>query len=90
MQAFLRSAARVIPSERQMAWFDTEFYAFFHFGMNTFTGREWGEGTESPALSNPPIKNRSGGLGLLPCPTPCSPLTPRAVLPAAGHTRSAS
>ncbi|GMV37446.1 MAG: hypothetical protein AMXMBFR61_19540 [Fimbriimonadales bacterium] len=42
-----------VPSERQLAWHRQEMYAFCHFGMNTFTGREWGEGTESPELFRP-------------------------------------
>lgn len=37
-----------VPHPRQMKWQETEFYAFFHFGMNTFTGLEWGYGSESP------------------------------------------
>ena len=31
-----------VPSDRQLLWNETEFYAFFHYGMNTFTGSEWG------------------------------------------------
>ncbi len=42
-----------VPNERQMEWYGRERTIFFHFGMNTFTGREWGDGTESPATFNP-------------------------------------
>ena len=42
-----------VPNARQMEWYGRERTIFFHFGMNTFTGKEWGDGTESPALFNP-------------------------------------
>lgn len=42
-----------VPHERQMAWQETEFYAFFHYGMNTYTGREWGMGNEDESLFAP-------------------------------------
>ena len=35
-----------VPHPRQLKWQETEFYAFFHYGMNTYTGREWGNGDE--------------------------------------------
>lgn len=44
---------KVTPSARQLALQDMEFYAFVHFTVNTFTDREWGDGTESPEIFNP-------------------------------------
>ena len=43
----------VTPSERQLAFHEMEYYNFIHFGMNTMTNKEWGDGTESPSIFNP-------------------------------------
>ncbi len=42
-----------VPSPQQQAWQEREMLLFVHFGMNTITGREWGNGKESPAFFNP-------------------------------------
>ena len=42
-----------IPSAKQLAWSELEYYGFIHFNMNTFTNVEWGEGKESPSSFNP-------------------------------------
>lgn len=43
----------IVPSARQLALQQMEFYAFVHFTVNTFTDKEWGDGTESPAIFHP-------------------------------------
>lgn len=42
-----------IPTPQQLAWHEHQFYAFVHFNMNTFTGVEWGAGSESPNRFHP-------------------------------------
>jgi len=49
----LEKVANVVPSPQHLAWQRGERIGFVHFGINTFTDREWGTGTESPALFNP-------------------------------------
>jgi alpha-L-fucosidase len=46
-------ASRVVPTEKQLRWQSMELTAFLHFGINTFTGNEWGNGQDSPELFNP-------------------------------------
>ncbi len=43
----------IVPTKRQLQHQQMEFYAFVHFTVNTFTDKEWGDGTESPAVFNP-------------------------------------
>ena len=45
--------ARPLPSAAQLAWQREELAMFLHFGVNTFTDREWGDGRESPAIFDP-------------------------------------
>ncbi len=42
-----------VPTKQQLAWQEMEFYLFAHFGPNTFTDKEWGEGTEPEDIFNP-------------------------------------
>ncbi|QNN22946.1 hypothetical protein HED60_11935 [Planctomycetales bacterium ZRK34] len=41
------------PSPSQLAWQRMDMTMFVHFGVNTFTGREWGDGSEDPDLFQP-------------------------------------
>jgi len=46
-------AANIQPSARQLRWQQLELTAFFHFGINTFTNKEWGDGKEDISQFNP-------------------------------------
>ena len=46
-----------VPTAAQVAWQRMEMNMFCHFGPNTFTGLEWGEGTEAEDIFNPTALN---------------------------------
>lgn len=42
-----------LPSDAQVEWQKMEYNMFVHFGPNTFTSAEWGDGKENPDVFNP-------------------------------------
>jgi alpha-L-fucosidase len=42
-----------MPSPAQLTWQRDELAMFLHFGVNTFTNREWGDGKEDPSIFAP-------------------------------------
>jgi alpha-L-fucosidase len=68
-QAPLLAAPRgftgALPSPRQLNRQKLELTAFLHFGMNTFTDREWGLGDEDPSLFHPEALDADGIVGSL-------------------------
>jgi len=42
-----------VPTRAQLKWQQMQYYAFIHFGMNTFTDQEWGEGRVNADTFNP-------------------------------------
>jgi alpha-L-fucosidase len=47
------AAPRPRPTRAQLDWQRDEFALFVHFGVNTVTDREWGDGTENPRIFDP-------------------------------------
>ncbi len=45
--------SRPRPTRVQLEWQRDELAIFLHFGVNTFTDREWGDGTETPSIFAP-------------------------------------
>src|SRR5258708_24177798 len=54
-----------IPSARQLHWHGFETTAFLHFGVNTYTNKEWGYGDEDPAIFNPASFDANAIVGTL-------------------------
>ncbi|QIL40858.1 alpha-1,3/4-fucosidase [Pedobacter sp. HDW13] len=48
--SILEKAIHVVPTPNQLGALKNEFIAFIHFGPNTFTRMEWGNGKEDPKI----------------------------------------
>ncbi|MBB5394720.1 alpha-L-fucosidase [Mucilaginibacter sp. AK015] len=42
-----------LPTQGQLNWQETGMYCIIHWGVDTYTDKEWGYGDESPDLINP-------------------------------------
>jgi alpha-L-fucosidase len=42
-----------LPSPEQLRWHEMEMYCLIHYGVDTYTDKEWGYGDESPSLIDP-------------------------------------
>ena len=49
-ELIIQKAAHVVPTPNQLAALQNEFIAFIHFGPNSFTRMEWGNGMEDPKV----------------------------------------
>jgi alpha-L-fucosidase len=49
-EIIIKKAAHVVPTPNQLEALRNEFIAFIHFGPNTFTRVEWGNGMEDPQV----------------------------------------
>ena len=49
-ETIIAKAAHVVPTPNQLRALQDEFIAFVHFGPNTFTRMEWGNGMEDPKV----------------------------------------
>lgn len=47
----------IVPNRRQLIIQEMKYYAFIHYGINTFTNREWGNGKENEKLFDPKKQN---------------------------------
>ena len=54
-----------VPNQHQVEWQEKELFAFVHFTVNTFTGKEWGYGDENPDIFDPVYFNPDQGAKVL-------------------------